>query len=143
MYKITFSDRSVLLVTTEQGDKIKEAQLQSNPPVYVDINNGQYKLDKINKLEYTADEPKPVKLIHTGPVTHEKSIHEAIYILYKKELQKPQQQRRRWSEFYPKAYEYLYSQSSRWCDYKRGTCVCEHKRAVERVKELMGGGEII
>lgn len=139
MYKLVFSDRTVLMVSTQQGDKLKEAQMQTNPPVYVDINNGQYKLDKINKIEYIADDPPPVKQITQGRVTHEKSVHEAIYKLYKKELQKPPSERREWSVFRDKAYDWLYSQSEDWCDYKKGTCVCEKQKTVERVQEIIPG----
>lgn len=139
MYKLTFSDKSVLHVTTEQGDKIKEMQLQKRPPTYVEINNNQYRLERINKLEYEADEPKPVKQLEAGNVRHEKSIHEAIFYLFKKELKKLPSERRTWAEFYPKAYEYLYTQSKSWCDYKKGTCVCEKKKTVKRVQEIIPG----
>lgn len=140
MYKIQFSDRSVLIVSTEQGDKIKTAQMQKNPPTYVEIDKGQYKLDKVSKIEYLPEDPQPKQMLVSGVRrAHEKSIHGHIFQLFQKELQRPEP--RKWEEFRAAAYDYLYSQDSEWCDDRKGTCACKDKPAMppttERVKEVM------
>ena len=139
MYKVSFTDRSVILCTTEQGDKIKEAQMQAKPPVYVDIDQNQYKLAGISKIEYLPEE-KMVKALPERRGCHgEKSIHREIYYLYKKELA-TKQNPRKWEEFRSKAYDYLYTQKDEWCDGKKGTCFCTKDTHVERVIEVFGSG---
>lgn len=138
MYRLVFSDRNVILVTDEQGDKIKQAQKNTNPPVYVDINKGQYRLDKIARIEHVITEP-PTKQITSGRKVHDKPIHGKIFSLYQVELKK--EQPRPWEEFRAKAYDYLYTQDPDWCDDRKGTCVCKNKPSmppsVDRVKEVM------
>lgn len=137
MYRISFTDKTTLSVSNEQGEKIKAAQMLTTRPNYVNIDNNQYKLDKITKIEYVPEvEAVPRVMIDSGRKTnHEKSIHKAIYTMFQKELQKPD--RRGWQEFRDKAYDYLYSQSPDWCDDRKGTCVCKGQVSEKRVEQVM------
>lgn len=140
MYKISFTDRTMLSVTNEQGEKIKAAQTMVKRPNYVNIGENQYKLVSISKIEYVPEVVATQKvMIDSGKRTnHEKSIHKAIYTMFQKELQKPAH--RGWDEFREKAYNYLYTQSPDWCDDRKGTCVCKGRvsdRRVEQVMEMM------
>lgn len=138
-YKVTFSDRSQLTVDSEQGKKLMQLQSSVTKPQYVNVAGNQYKLASITKVEVIADPPKTAPLLTSGMSrVHDKSIHREIYYLYKKELQKPEP--RKWEEFRQKAYDYLYTQSSEWCDDRKGTCVCDKPKippTTERVKEVM------
>jgi len=138
-YRITFSDRSQVTVDNEQGLKLMELQASVKKPEYVNIAENQYKMSTITKVMKVSETPATLPMISSGMVKrHEKSIHREIYYLYKKELTKPEP--RAWEEFRAKAYDYLYSQDSEWCDDRKGTCVCKDKAvpvSTERVKEVM------
>mgnify|MGYP003453228060 FL=1 len=138
-YRITFSDRSQVTVDNEQGLKLMELQASVKKPEYVNIAENQYKMSTITKVMKVSETPATLQMISSGMVKrHEKSIHREIYYLFMKELQKPEP--RKWEEFRQKAYDYLYTQSDRWCDDRKGTCVCKDKTvpvSVEKVKEVM------
>ena len=137
------TDRSVIIVTTEQGDKVKEMQMQQKPPVYFDIDNNQYKLAGVSKVEYLPEEPME-KLLPEPPRCHgQKSIHLVIYEAYKKRLREGKHLK--WEEFRKKTYNYIYEQKPNevWCDNRKGTCVCEENSQIKNVMKIMGGGEIV
>lgn len=138
-YRITFSDRTQVTVDDEQGQKLMQLQASVKKPEYVNIAGSQYKLSTITKVVKIVDMPKTLPLVSSGMVKrHDKSIHREIYYLFMKELQKPEH--RKWEEFRATAYDYLYKQSSEWCDDRKGTCVCKDKAVLvstERVKEIM------
>ncbi len=141
MYRVYFNDKTVLEVDTEQGDKLKAAQTLPKPPVYVDINKNQYKLSKVDKIQYVPDTPQPSRAIAAGHRCRgERSIHRDIYYLYKKELAKGNP--RKWEEFRAKAYDYLYTQRSEWCDNKKGTCFCK-QTSVDKVMSVFPGAKVI
>lgn len=139
MYRVVFSDKSSLTVTDEQGMKLMQVQSNVKKPEYVNINDEQYKLSRIDKIVKAMQEPVIAnKQLQTGKRSHDKSIHREIYYLYKKELEKPES--RKWEEFRSAAYDYLYKKDPNWCDDRKGTCVCEDKKeplSIERVKEVM------
>lgn len=125
-YRIVFSDRTQLTVDDDQGHKLMELQAQVKKPDYVNIQDSQYRLSSITKVIKVPNEPRPAQLITSGKVGHEKSIHQKILELFKIELKK--ENPRQWEEFRAKAYDYLYTQSDKWCDDRKGTCVCSDKK---------------
>lgn len=136
MYRITFSDRTQVSVDNEQGLKLMEIQASTRKPDYININDSQYRLSTITKVIKVPDNiTATTRLIESKPISHEKSIHEAILKLYTKELLK--ENPRKWEEFRAKAYDYLYTQSSKWCDDRKGTCVCKNRVDNKRVDEIM------
>lgn len=138
-YKITFTDRTVILVDTPTGDNIKAMQMESPAPNYFEIGKDVYKLDKVNKIEWQPDQPTTRELSE-GPRCHgQHSIHMVIYEAYRKKIGKGE--KADWKEFRQKTYDWLYEKypNREWCDHRKGTCFCESK-AVERVKEIMGSG---
>lgn len=145
-YKITFTDRTVILVDTKTGDDIKAMQMEVPAPNYFSANmNGAenvYKLDKVNKIEWQPDQPTTRELSEGSRCHGQHSIHMVIYEAYRKKIGKGE--KADWKEFRQKTYDWLYEKypNREWCDNRKGTCFCESK-AVERVKEIMGGGEVI
>lgn len=141
-YRVVFSDRTQVSVTQEQGEKLMQLQSAVTKPAYVNIAGSQYKLSSITKVIHTPDQLKTLPMIDSGMVKRcEGSIHREIYRLYMKELQR--EEPRKWDEFKPKAYNYLYEKKQDWCDYTKDGCICKDKKEVpvpvstERVKEVM------
>lgn len=139
-YRVVLSDRTQITVTNEQGVNLMQIQASVKKPDYVNIADSQYRLSSITKVIKVADDPKPLPMLQMGNTSHEKSIHREIYYLFKKELQK--EEPRKWEEFRQKAYDYLYTKSDKWCDDRKGTCVCEKAKpqmpvSTEQVKEVM------
>lgn len=138
MYKISFTDRTVILVDTPTGDNVKAMQMESPAPNYFEIGKDVYKLDKVSKIEWQPDQPT-YKALPEPPRCHaQKSIHLVIYEEYKKRLRAGK--RESWKEFCKRTYDYIYEQkpNAKFCDYKKGTCFCE-RSAVERVQEVIPG----
>lgn len=134
MYKISFTDRTVILVDTPTGDNIKAMQMESPTPNYFEVGKDVYKLDKVSKIEWQPDNnykelPEPPRC------RGEKSIHMIIYENYRKLEKKP-----KWEEYRKKAYDYIYEQKpdGKFCDHRKGTCFCK-RSAVERVQEIIPG----
>ena len=141
-YRVVFSDRTQVSVTQEQGEKLMQLQSAVTKPAYVNIAGSQYKLSSITKVIHTPDQLKTLPMIDSGMVKRcEGSIHREIYRMYMKERQR--EEPRKWDEFKPKAYNYLYEKKKDWCDYTKDGCICKDKKEVpvpvstERVKEVM------
>lgn len=135
MYKVSFTDRTVILVDTPTGDNIKAMQMESPAPNYFEVGKDVYKLDKVSKIEWQPDQSQ-AKELPQGPRCHgQKSIHMIIYENYRKMTPKP-----KWEEYRKKAYDYIYEQrpDAKFCDNRKGTCYCE-RSAVERVQEIIPG----
>lgn len=137
-YRVVFSDRTQVAVTQEQGEKLMQLQSAVTKPAYVNIAGSQYKLSSITKVIHTPDQLKTLPMIDSGMVKRcEGSIHREIYRLYMKELQR--EEPRKWDEFKPKAYNYLYEKKKDWCDYTKAGCICKDKKEITTadVKEVM------
>lgn len=143
-YSVHFTDRTFIKVEDAQADLIKQAQKAVNKPEYIGVGKNQYKLASISKIEWIKEPLQADRQIEQGHRCHgEKSIHLVIYEAYKKRLREGKHLD--WETFRQKTYDYIYEQKPDvvWCDNKKGTCVCEQTRAVERVKEVMGEVQVI
>lgn len=141
MYKLSFKDKTVLLVSTELGESIKQEREKVNPKKHFEVDKNQYDLSEVKKIEFVADESTAPKLPSGPRCRAEKSIHKEIYYLYKKAL--AEGSKRPYREFRDKVYTFLYTKKDKWCDYKKGTCFCEGNESTQKVMGMFPGAEVI
>lgn len=122
-YRITFTDhkKPAVLVSKESGEALMLERSREHPVEFVSVQGGQYPIKSIKDIEPVQDPaPSGLRIEYNVPKCR------GQYSIQFKIMQEWNTKKREmpYSEFASKAYEYLYTVTDKWCDYKKDKCYC-------------------
>ena len=126
--RVVLKDRTEILVTPEQAEKLKDLLLD-NDDGFVDINNQVMRKSRIVEIRSDGlklDDVPQFDQIESGQKCHgQYSIQNEINQIAKNEHPKEWSKLIRDPKWRNETYKHLKALSSEWCDYKTNQCYCE------------------
>lgn len=127
-YAVILSDGTSIVVTQEQGEKLKQLKLDESPTLPVDVNGNVYELSRIKMVRKANETISDQHPDYSNRCVGKKSIQAEIMFEIYRDNPKTWREKVGDKRLREDIRKRLWTESDDWCDSVAGTCVCKlHK----------------